>query len=139
MDLPSRCVDLHSRPRVYELVHGLVLAVGLGHEERVGSIDARADREPVARDDAVEVLPAVEGPCPKRLERVSAPSHVRFVDEPVRALGVAVRDAAGAFPVVEDELAVVLDGPSKGSERIELPAIGNFPNPGVERRLSLLA
>ena len=46
---------------------------------------------------------------------------------------------AGAFPVVEDELAVVLDGPSKGSERIELPAIGNFPNPGVERRLSLLA
>ena len=29
MDLPSRCVDLHSRPRVYELVHGLVLAVGL--------------------------------------------------------------------------------------------------------------
>lgn len=70
--------------------------VGIDHKERTRSIDARADCEPVARDDPVEVLPSL-----KCLERVALSLHVHIVYESVRALDVAVRDVARAVPVVE--------------------------------------
>lgn len=78
-------------------------------------------------------LPSIERSRPQRLEEIAVPLHVGFIDDAVRAFGVAVRDAAGTVPVVEDELAVVLHGPGKRFERLEGLPIGDGGIPGAER------
>ena len=72
----------------------------VGREVRSRDVDARANRQAVARDDEIEILSTVERAGSECVEGIAPASHVSLVDEPVGALGVAVRDAVRAVPVV---------------------------------------